>query len=197
MNVQKMARQDTLKSQLSVTEQQYAKQIAGVQQQIDDHNAKRGSFIGECSSRSKNAKDIPARLQALSRLTAENSSIWMASLMITLLFILLETAPVVVKLLSSRGPYDEVLERIEYEKTLEQKVLISDLNDRTNLEVRLSTERNRLKLEAELRANEELMNDIAAAQAEIARLAVQKWKEEELRKLANGENGIINHEENE
>jgi hypothetical protein len=130
-------------------------------------------------------------LEALSFLTKENSSIYLASWLITLLFVLLETAPVVVKLLSSRGPYDEVLDRLDYEKTIEQKIKISELNDTVNTEMRISTERNRIKLEAELKANEELMNEIAAAQAEIAKEAVKKWKEKELNKLANGQNDVV------
>jgi hypothetical protein len=191
LDLQRNARRDTLKGQLTVAEQQYAKQILGVQQQIDDHNSKRQGFLMECTTRSKNAKDIPARLEALSFLTKENSSIYLASWLITLLFVLLETAPVVVKLLSARGPYDEIIDRMDYEKTIEQKIKISELNDTVNTEMRISTERNRIKLEAELKANEELMNEIAAAQAEIAKEAVKKWKEKELNKLANGQNDVI------
>lgn len=185
-------RKKILKGQVETTEDQYTKQIAGVQLQIDDHNNKRPGFISECTLRSKNAKDIPARLQALSKITTENNTINYASWLITLLFILLETAPVIVKLLSSRGPYDEILERIEYEHFIQQKMFISNLNDTINTELKISTEKNQNKLDAEVRANEELMNEIALAQAEIAKEAVRKWKVEELRKLSDGTDHIIN-----
>lgn len=189
---QMKSRADELKEQVVTTEEQYKKQIAGVQQQIDDHNSKRSSFLSDCSDRAKNAQDIPARLEALSKITSENSSIWMASILITLLFVLLETAPVVVKLLSVRGPYDEILERIEYEKIMNEKIKISNLNEKINNELKIISQKNKNLLDAELKANKELLDSIASAQAEIAKEAVKKWKEDELNKLVNGNNNIIN-----
>jgi hypothetical protein len=50
-----------------------------------------------------------ARIEALDRLTDESSAIWWAHWFIILLFIAIETAPVFVKLISSRGPYDNLL----------------------------------------------------------------------------------------
>ncbi|TRX51993.1 DUF4407 domain-containing protein [Fulvivirga sp. M361] len=55
-----------------------------------------------------------ARMEALSRLTKSSSAINMASFFIILLFIAIETAPIFVKLISSRGPYDYLLETAEY-----------------------------------------------------------------------------------
>ncbi|MBK9353816.1 MAG: hypothetical protein IPN09_07575 [Bacteroidetes bacterium] len=110
-----------------------------------------------------------------------------ASLVITLLFVLLETAPVTAKLLSKRGPYDEVLDRIEYEHYIEQKRLISDLNDSINTTIRISTDKNSKKLNAELKANEELLNSVALAQAEIAKLAVENGNKTKLKKLKMAE----------
>jgi hypothetical protein len=51
-----------------------------------------------------------ARIQALSELGAEYKILGIASLFITLLFILLETSPVFVKLIMPKGPYDYLLE---------------------------------------------------------------------------------------
>jgi len=59
-----------------------------------------------------------ARLEALSRLTSRSSSIWLANIFIIILFIAIETAPVFVKLISQRGPYDYKLETIENEVEL-------------------------------------------------------------------------------
>jgi hypothetical protein len=192
IETEKIERKKTLKTQVETTEAQYSKQINGVQQQIDDHNTKRSGFITDCTSRSKNAKDLPAQLQALSKLTKENESIAWASLLITLLFVILETAPVVVKLLSSKGTYEEILEAKEYAISMEQKIIISNLNDEINTVLKISTEKNKNKLDAELKGNSELLNEIALAQAEIAKLAVEKWKEDEITKLQNGQNNHIN-----
>jgi hypothetical protein len=53
-----------------------------------------------------------ARLEALDRVTQTSSAMAWANVFIVLLFILIESAPVLVKLLSPRGPYDNLL-RIE------------------------------------------------------------------------------------
>jgi hypothetical protein len=192
IETEKTERKKTLKTQVETTEAQYSKQINGVQQQIDDHNTKRSGFIADCTSRSKNAKDLPAQLQALSKLTKENESIAWASLLITLLFVILETAPVVVKLLSSKGTYEEILETKEYAISMEQKIKISNLNDEINTVLKISTEKNKNKLDAELKGNSELLNEIALAQADIAKVAIAKWKDDEIAKLQNGQNNHIN-----
>lgn len=196
IETEKTERKKTLKTQVETTETQYTKQIAGVQQQIDDHNTKRSGFIADCTLRSKNAKDLPAQLQALSKLTNENESIAWASLLITLLFVILETAPVVVKLLSTKGTYEEILEAKEYAISMEQKIIISNLNDEINTVLKISTEKNKNKLDAELKGNSELLNEIASAQADIAKVAIAKWKEDEITKLQNGQNNHINNTNN-
>lgn len=55
-----------------------------------------------------------ARMEALSRLTAGSTAIWLANWFIVLLFIAVETAPVFVKLISPQGPYDHLLKIEEH-----------------------------------------------------------------------------------
>jgi hypothetical protein len=55
-----------------------------------------------------------ARIEAMSRLTQQNSAMWWAEWFIILLFIALETAPVFVKLISAKGPYDNLLKVEEH-----------------------------------------------------------------------------------
>lgn len=196
IEVEKVNRKETLKTQVETTEKHYTKQIAGVQQQIDDHNEKRSGFLAACTSRSQNAKDLPAQLQALSKLTNENDSIAWASLLITLLFVILETAPVVVKLMSSKGTYEEILEAKEYAISMHQKIKISNLNDEINTVLKISTEKNKNKLDAELKGNSELLNEIAVAQADIAKIAILKWKQDEIDKIEKGHNSHINNTNN-
>lgn len=56
---------------------------------------------------------LAARMNALNMLTQESQAMAMANLFIMLLFIAIETAPIFVKLISPRGPYDEFLELYE------------------------------------------------------------------------------------
>ena len=132
------------------------------------------------------------QVEALGNLNSKSfSTMWWTSILIMLLFVTIETAPIIVKLLSKRGPYDELLERIEYEHYLEQQKIISDRNDEINNllaeiqamnklkgEVRMKTEKS--KLDAELQANTSLLDDIAKRQADLAKLAIDKWYNDEL-----------------
>lgn len=68
---------------------------------------------------------------------------------------------------------------------------ISDLNDEVNTEVTISTERNKQKLEAELKANQDLMNKVALAQSEILNVAIDEWRKSELQKVAENPSAYI------
>ncbi len=140
------------------------------------------------------------QVEALGNLTSKMfTTMWWTSILIMLLFVTIETAPIIVKLLSKKGPYDELLERIEYEHFLEQQKIISDKNEEINNllveiqsinklkgEVRMKTEKS--KLDAELQANTILLDDIANRQAELAKLAIERWYENELLNFKSNSN---------
>jgi hypothetical protein len=140
------------------------------------------------------------QVEALGNLNSKTfSTMWWTSILIMLLFVTIETAPIIVKLLSKRGPYDELLERVEYEHYLEQQKIISDKNDEINNllveiqamnklkgEVRMKTEKS--KLDAELQSNTALLNEIATKQADLAKLAIDKWYNDELSNFKSNPN---------
>ena len=57
---------------------------------------------------------LAARIDALGNLTRKSEPIYWASIFILLLFIAIETAPVFVKLIGSKGPYDDLLHTHEH-----------------------------------------------------------------------------------
>ncbi|MBK8807210.1 MAG: DUF4407 domain-containing protein [Bacteroidales bacterium] len=61
------------------------------------------------------------QIEALGDLTGNDKTMWWTSFMITLLFLTIEIAPILTKLITKRGPYDEILDRVEYETMVEQK----------------------------------------------------------------------------
>ena len=70
-----------------------------------------------------------ARMDALSHITSKSHAVWLANWFIILLFIAVETAPVFVKLISPRGPYDHLIlieergvESMMYEHLAKQNV---------------------------------------------------------------------------
>ena len=61
-----------------------------------------------------------ARMEALDRITKNSEAIFLAHWFILLLFIAIETAPVFVKLISPKGPYDNLLRVAEHRFIVEE-----------------------------------------------------------------------------
>ena len=76
----------------------------------------------------------------------EDSSIWWMSNLIVMLFILLETSPVFVKLITKRGPYDYLLSRIEHHKKVESLRYISDMNYDLNASMQLQSRKHKQRV---------------------------------------------------
>jgi hypothetical protein len=57
---------------------------------------------------------LAARMEALSRLSQKSEAMLIASMFIMLLFVAIETAPILVKLISYRSPYDYLLHEHEH-----------------------------------------------------------------------------------
>src|SRR5687768_5315267 len=73
------------------------------------------SMVSQLNALEKNKIDgLAARMEALSRITGDSSAVTWAHWFIILLFIAIETAPVFVKLISSKGPYDNLLKIAEH-----------------------------------------------------------------------------------
>jgi hypothetical protein len=87
---------------------------------IEEKTAKINEFEGlmekDIQEKRNSAIDgLASRMEALNRLTKSSKAVWIANWFIILLFIAIETAPVLVKLISSTGPYDYKLQSIEYD----------------------------------------------------------------------------------
>lgn len=113
----------------------------------------------------------------------ENESTWWAALFISLLFVVIETAPTFFKMMIASGPYDDLLRAEMHRVRVMSDKEISDLNDEVNTLVQISVAKNKAKLEAELAANKEIMEKVALAQAELLQTAIDLWRKEELKKI--------------
>ncbi len=71
---------------------------------------------------------IAARLHALSELSTSNHAIAIANIFIILLFIALETAPIFVKIISHRGPYDDIIQAHEHKFLVHRAEKITSAN---------------------------------------------------------------------
>jgi hypothetical protein len=125
------------------------------------------------------------------RVEREKSVVWYAKWLITLLFIFIEIAPIMFKMMTERGTYDDILDRIKHEAKVKELLLQSNINQEINMAVKLHKDKNEQKLNAELLANKDLLKSISSAQAEIAKVAIEEWKQEQLEKVKNNPSSII------
>ena len=125
------------------------------------------------------------RYEAFENVTSwqDHPALALVALMITLLFVIIETAPTFLKMMMEDGPYDDLLRAQKHKTKVLADKSISDVNDAVNTCVRISTMKNEKRLEAETIANEEIMTKIARAQAELLETAIAGWREIELEKI--------------
>jgi len=96
---------------------------------------------------------MAARMDALHRLGEQSQAIWLATIFITLLFIAIETAPIFVKLISYRSPYDYVLHEREFAYKMANHERTTLMKNATMNTVQYDTEvgvhKNNAEIEAE------------------------------------------------
>lgn len=133
------------------------------------------------------------RYEAFKHVTDWDShpSLYIVSLMITLLFVIIETAPTFLKMMMEDGPYDDMLRAEKHRVNVLSQKRISDVNDEVNTCVKISTMKNQKRLEAEILANEDVLKRIAAVQAELLQKSIDAWREEELRKIKENPTSYI------
>ena len=124
-----------------------------------------------------------ARMLAFSKMKEEHESTRITSMFIMFLFIIIEVTPTFFKMMIASGPYDDLLRSEMHKARVMSDKRISDINDEINTEVMISTERNKNKLEAEVVANKQLLNQIALAQSELLSTAIEEWRKTELAKI--------------
>lgn len=128
-----------------------------------------------------------ARLKAMSSITSpkekENRPLFIARMMIMLLFIAIEIIPTLFKMMMTAGPYDNMLRAMMYRTRLLSEKQISDVDSQVNSEIQISVQKNANRVEAEIRANKEVLDRIALAQAELLQEAIDAWREQELAKI--------------
>jgi len=128
-----------------------------------------------------------ARLEALSKLSTDNYTLAISTWFIILLFICIESAPILVKLMSKRGPYDELFDVAEFAVGADAQKAMNNLKADLNNHVVMEDEKNKLRVDAGIKANREFIEQIADAQTDINKSKVKIWKDHE---IANAKNNI-------
>ena len=173
-------------------------QIEGVQHDIIDLNRlladvreqiKKIEVEGHAAQDALNG--LTAQIQALNNIAGYGTDLFWARLCITLLFVSIEVIPAFFKMMIASGPYDDLLRSEIYKARVMSDKRISDINDEINTEIMISTEKNKNKLEAEVLANKELLNQIARAQSELLSTAIEEWRKSELKKIEENPSAYI------
>lgn len=94
-----------------------------------------------------------SRMEALDRVAQKSHAVFIAGIFIMLLFIAIETAPMFVKVIAERSPYDYLLDKIEHEVSLDHKEITSlrslEVNQKLTFEQQTRHHRNQELIKAE------------------------------------------------
>jgi hypothetical protein len=179
---------ENCRSDLVQLRSQIEQKIAANDAQIKVLEGQRDAAVAANKAKIDAMDGLLMRLKGHSVLTNENASLALASLLIVGLFILLETAPMVVKLLSKRGPYEDICEAQEYEVLKSQQLKMTEVDDETETLLALKRRRDAALLDADLKlrksvivsmetnAREKLQN----IRREVPTDLVEHWKNAEL-----------------
>lgn len=180
---EKKAQYDKIEQELMQIKNRNLATIDKNNARIDALKQKRSEKISGSEVINQRYDGFLARIEAMGILSEKNTTIRFTSLFIMLLFITIESAPVLVKLISSRGPYDQMLEAEEYSMYVESKKNMYHKKSEGNTYLEHLKHHAKMKAEAGIKANREYINRISAAQSEINRKKVELWKDKEINEL--------------
>lgn len=139
----------------------------------------------------KDFNGLQAQMLAFSEIKDKNMSTQIASILIMLLFIIIETAPTFFKMMIAPGPYDDLLRAEMHRVRVLSDKRISDINDEVNTSVEISVSKNKERLEAEMAANKEVLTQVAVAQARLIEYAIKEWEKVERTKIEKDPSAYI------
>ncbi len=135
--------------------------------QIEIEALERGAFGG-----------IAARMDALDRLTQQSEAILLANIFIMLLFVSIETAPIFVKLISSRSPYDYLLHEHEH---------VFEMANRERTTLLTNVVRNNIMIDTETGVHR------ANAKVKVERAIIDEKLRQRMEELQNGKLSLDDH----
>ena len=166
---------DIIRSELKILYSERDKSIANT----DNATAKMTGF----TARMEAMYNITSWKNKEARLAGEKNTLFWVRTIIMLLFIIIEIAPTLFKMMIASGPYDELLKEEMERKKAQSITNVSRINDDANTQIQIVVEKNKDKLAAEVAANKEILAKIASVQAELLETAIEEWRKEELAKI--------------
>ncbi len=168
---------------LKQTEERVNQQIALLEQQIIDVRKKGDLEFQDQKTTIDQYDGLAARIDALSVLTAESEAMRYANLFLILLFIAIEIAPIFVKFISSKGPYDELLEAHEKEVKVYKEERLTKTVQSSEARLLRFTDTEKLQNEEKVARSQKIRKKFADAEDELLDETIRHWKEEEKEKM--------------
>ncbi|MBN1181242.1 MAG: DUF4407 domain-containing protein [Bacteroidales bacterium] len=188
------------KKQLDKIDEELNELKASNQKQIEENNILIAQLRKERINQVNSGKNVNreydgllARMEALSSISLRNNTVHIANIFLLILFICIESAPILVKLMSKRGPYDELFDLEEYKKTIEAKKEITQIKLSNNNLINIASDTQKMKTDANQHINKILIDRIKETQTKLNDLRIQKWEEEQ-RKIISEDNNDIKQE---
>lgn len=150
----KKADADKAQAELQATQERILPLIAEKQKAASDLDSLMQSEITTLER--KPYGGMAARMEALHRLGEQSKAIFLANIFIMLLFIAIETAPIFVKLISYRSPYDFVLHQHEYVFEMDNLEKTTLLKNAVGNKLKFDTETGLYRTEKEIEIEKEL-----------------------------------------
>jgi hypothetical protein len=179
------AEAEDLRRLAAVTESKNAATIAANTQRIGAFELELQKRLADAQGAVDQSDGFLARYAALGQLAGSSPDVRRARTFMTLVFLVIELTPVIMKLLLRRGPYDDLMDTLEHQVSVAELLKRSHMNDDAHMEVARHSRRN-----AEIPLLEEALSqdvydpakvktlapdELDEAQTKLARAAVQMW----------------------
>lgn len=156
--------------------------IADLSPQIQDRRSERQKVEESLSFaltdlERANLDGFAAQMDALGRLGDQSSTIFWASIFITFLFVAIETAPLFVKLMSDRSPYDYRLDQHETMVSDSYRRAVEKLRSDTENELQFHKETSRSATLEAISAEKDVIKDVISKELNGVKQGGLSWSE--------------------
>lgn len=179
---EKKQQYDKVDEELKLLQASAADRILVKEQRIADLMKQYDSTVSEGQESFSNYDGLMARIDALNQLP------WLPVFFITLLFICLETAPIFTKLITSKGPYDDILKGVEHERTMQEMHRVKERQKQYDTRQAVAEAKFAARQEFEIEAKREEERLKSDAHLDVVRESAAVWRERKLADISRSPN---------
>ncbi len=180
LNGQLAAQDETSNELMSKAREARDKELEIIQNEIDTLQSRFGTKSSAYNEMiDKEFGGFQAHMLAFSKMKEDNPSTLITSWFIMLLFIIIEIVPTVFKMMVARGPYDDLLAAENRRLSQEARKAIDDIDT----SISIYWDKNAERRETERVLNHDILERLSEAQSELMNTAIERWREEELKKI--------------